>query len=153
MANPQVREFARVKKLVRFLRGVGPVQWVPRMQSGDEAPRIRVYAHGQQLGWLQEDPPMDVGRSTVGGQAPVEVLVHNAADGGESSGEAELISMIEGGSRSLGLQTMTGEVGCEPLLDVARVHTDSAVVKSFVAPWGLGGRRNLEVKLQRLQEQ
>lgn len=88
---------------------------------------------GQRLGGVQEDPPIDVGWSTAVGQPPVENLVDNANDGGDIIVRGAAQQKGWGASKRLRLKTMMGELGCEPQLDMGRVHIDSAVSKSIVA--------------------
>ena len=69
-----------------------------------------------------------------------------------SSGEAELIAISDGATRSLGVKTVMTEMGIDPTLKVLRMFTDSSVAKSFVSTRGLGQMRHLDVKLLWLQE-
>lgn len=50
------------------------------------------------------------------------------------------------------MKTIMVELGCEPALVVARIHTEFAVTKCCVATRGLGRMRHLDVKMLWLQE-
>lgn len=50
MSRPRVKNFAKVKKPVRFLKGLGPVKWYFDMQSEKESKRIRVFAQSDWAG-------------------------------------------------------------------------------------------------------
>lgn len=43
VSGPGVLGFGKVEKFVLFLRGLGPVKWVLRMQSDEEATKTKVY--------------------------------------------------------------------------------------------------------------
>ena len=66
-----------------------------------------------------------------------------------SSAEAEHYALVEGATRSLGLQSMMRELG---LKRVIFLQTDSSAAKSFASHRGLGRMRHIEVKDLWLQE-
>lgn len=118
------------------------MKWVFRELSEDEAPRIRVC-----LGGVQEVPD-DMLLVAI---YPLSAWPTTHPTIATSSGEADLISMDEGGPRGFGTKAMMDEVGCEFQLDVVRMHTVSAVVQSLAATRRLGKMRHFEVMLLWLQ--
>ena len=132
MARPSVTDFGKVKRLVRFLKRVGPVKFNYVMQEESEAKHIMVYVDSDWAGCQRTR------RSTTGGVMKVGrhvVRTWSATQptAATSSGEAELIAMAEGASRGLGLRTMMMELGFGPELQVVHMATDSSVAKSFVS--------------------
>ena len=151
MANPKVGDFAKIKRIVRFLMGVGEIKLMYQWQSEEEARDIKVFVDSDWAGCKVTR------RSTSGGVIKVGQHVLKTWSATQptiatSSGEAELIAMHDGASRAMGLQTAMSEMGLMPKLSMLRVYTDSSVAKSFVATRGLGRMRHLEVKLLWLQE-
>ena len=63
--------------------------------------------------------------------------------------EAEYYALVEGATRSLGLQSMMRELGLRK--DIF-LQTDSSAAKSFASQRGLGRMRRIEVKDLWLQE-
>ena len=151
MSSPSVNDFAKVKKLVRFMKGLGDVKFRYEWQSEEEANKIVVYVDSDWAGCKKTR------RSTTGGVLKVgrhALRTWSATQPtiATSSGEAELIAMSDGAARGLGLKTVLSELGLQPTLNIVRVFTDSSVAKSFVSTRGLGKMRHLEVKLLWLQE-
>ena len=66
-----------------------------------------------------------------------------------SSAAAEYYALVEGATRSLGLQSMMRELGLRKNIFV---QTDSSAAKSFASQRGLGRMRHIEVKDLWLQE-
>ena len=100
----------QAKRLVRFLKGVGPVKFNYEMQEESEAKPIMVYVDSDWAGCQRTR------RSTTGGVMKVErhvVRTWSATQptAATASGEAELIAIAEGASRGLGLGTMMMELG------------------------------------------
>ena len=151
MANPMVKDFAKIKRVVRFLKGIGAVRWRYKWQEEEEFGAIVVYVDSDWAGCRRTR------RSTTGGviKAGRHVLrtwSATQATIATSSGEAELIAMADGASRGLGLRTVLEEMGVETRLSIVQMNTDSSVAKSFVSTRGLGKMRHLEVKILWLQE-
>ena len=151
MSNPAVEDFAKVKRLVRFLKGLGPVKLHYAAQSEEEAKGIKVFVDSDWAGCKKTR------RSTTGGVLKVGRHILRTWSATQptiatSSGEAELIAMAEGASRGLGMRTTMAEFDLDPSLEVVQVFTDSSVAKSFVSTRGLGRMRHLDVKLLWLQE-
>jgi hypothetical protein len=151
MSNPKASDFVKIKKVVRFLKGVGEVKFLYRWQSEHEARNITVHVDSDWAGCRATR------RSTSGGVLKVGQHVLRTWSSTQptvatSSGEAELIAMQDGAARGMGLQAVMSEMGLMPCLSLLRVYTDSSVAKSFVATRGLGKMRHLEVKLLWLQE-
>ena len=113
MASPQVNDFVRVKKLVRALKGLFPVKWKFRMQSEEEATKIKVFVDSDWAGCRKTRRSTSGGLLLVGGH-PLRTWSSTQPTIATSSGEAELISMAEGASRGLGMRSMMSELGCEP---------------------------------------
>ena len=152
MAKPRRHDFSKVKRVVRFLKGVGNVSLVFEWQTEAEARQVVVYVDSDWAGCKSSR------RSTSGGVLMVGKHILRSwsstqATVATSSGEAELIAMYEGAARGCGMQAIMTEMGLVPSLSVLRVCTDSSVAKSFVATRGVGKMRHLEVKLLWLQEQ
>ena len=146
MACPTVGDFARVKKLVRFVLGVEAVKWEYPWQ--DEVATLKVVVDSDWAGCLETR------RSTSGGlvmlgRHPLRTWSATQSVVALSSVEAELYSMTEGASRGLAIQSMLREMCVSVHLVVA---TDSSAAKAFAATRGLGRMRHLEVKDLWLQE-
>lgn len=67
MARPKVQDFAKVKKLVRFLWGLGVVKWFYRMQSEEESLKIKVFVHSDWAGCKTTRKSTSGGLLVVGG--------------------------------------------------------------------------------------
>ena len=151
MANPKGSDFMKIKRVVRFLKGIGEVKFEYKWQSEEEAREISVYVDSDWAGCKMTR------KSTSGGVLKVGSHVLRTWSSTQptiatSSGEAELIAMQDGAARGMGLQAVMSEMGLMPSLSLIRVLTDSSVAKSFVATRGLGKMRHLEVKMLWLQE-
>ena len=151
MSFPNVKDFVRIKKVVRFLKGLGQVVWKYYWQGEEEAGNIKVYVDSDWAGCKETR------RSTSGGVVKVGRHVLRTWSSTQptiatSSGEAELIAMADGAARGLGLKTVLSEMGMKVRLNIVQVCTDSSVAKSFVSTRGLGKMRHLEVKILWLQE-
>ena len=151
MACPTVKDFAKVKRVVRFLKGLGTVTWRYEWQEENEFGNIVVFVDSDWAGCKKTR------RSTTGGVIKAGRHVLRTWSSTQptiatSSGEAELIAMADGAARGLGLRTAMDEMGTVTKLSIVQVFTDSSVAKSFVSTRGLGKMRHLEVKLLWLQE-
>jgi hypothetical protein len=151
MASPRLSDFAKIKRIVRFLIGVGEVKLLYRWQTEEEARNLTVFVDSDWAGCKATRRSTSGGVLKVG-QHVLKTWSTTQSTIATSSGEAELIAMHDGASRAMGLQTVMFEVGLTPKLSMLRVYTDSTVAKSFVATRGLGKMRHLEVKLLWLQE-
>ena len=152
MAKPRRHDFVKVKRVVRFLKGIGELGLVYEWQTEEEAQQVAVYVDSDWAGCRTTR------RSTSGGVLKVGKHILRSWSSTQStvatsSGEAELIAMFEGACRGCGVQAIMFEMGLLPCLSVLRVCTDSSVAKSFVATRGVGKMRHIEVKLLWLQEQ
>jgi hypothetical protein len=152
MSRPTRQDFYKVKKLVRFLRGVGTVSLLYEWQREDEARQVMVYVDSDWAGCRSTRKSTSGGVLTVGRHV-LRTWSCTQSTVATSSGEAELIAMFEGATRGCGMQAILAEMGLQPSLSVLQVATDSSVAKSFVATRGVGKMRHLEVKLLWLQEQ
>eukprot|EP00973_Karenia_brevis_P042618 5898381-Karenia_brevis.AAC.1 len=61
--------------------------------------------------------------------------------------------MVEGVTRAKGLVSLAKELGCEELLHVLKLSTDSSAAKSFLRRRGLGKMRHLEIRDLWLQKE
>jgi hypothetical protein len=152
MSNPTRQDFAKIKRVVRFLKGMGDLSLLYAWQPEEEAGKVMVYVDSDWAGCRTSR------RSTSGGVMCVGRHVLRTwsctqSTVATSSGEAELIAMFEGAARGCGMQAILCEMGLLPSVSLLRVSTDSSVAKSFVATRGVGKMRHLEVKLLWLQEQ
>ena len=151
MAKPKRYDFMRVKRVVRFLKGVGEVKLQYEWQNEEEAKNITVFVDSDWAGCRATR------RSTSGGVLKVGKHILRSwsttqATIATSSGEAELFAMYEGTARGIGMHSVMSELGLVPRLALLRVYTDSSVAKSFVSTRGLGKMRHVEVKLLWLQQ-
>ena len=131
MANPEVNDFLKVKRVVRFLKGAGTIRTKFKWQSEEEATEIAVYVDSDWAGCVKTR------RSTSGGVMKVGCHVIRTWSTTQptvatSSGEAELIAMAGGASRGLGMRTTMVELGLVPDAVAVKVFTDSSAAKSFV---------------------
>ncbi len=152
MAKPTRHDFYKVKRVVRFLKGIGTVSLLYEWQSEEEASQVMVYVDSDWAGCRSTRRSTSGGVMTVGKHV-LRTWSCTQSTVATSSGEAELIAMFEGATRGCGMQTILTEMGLLPSLSVLGVATDSSVAKSFVATRGVGKMRHLEVKLLWLQEQ
>ena len=152
MAKPRRHDFVKVKRVVRFLKGIGELGLVYEWQTEEEAGQVEVYVDSDWAGCRTTR------RSTSGGVLKVGKHILRSWSSTQStvatsSGEAELIAVFDGACRGRGVQAIMFEMGLLPCLSVLRVCTDSSVARSFVATRGVGKMRHIEVKLLWLQEQ
>ena len=124
MAKPRRHDFLKVKRTVRFLKGVGEVSLLYEWQSEEEARQVTVLVDSDWAGCRTTR------RSTSGGVLKVGRHVlrtwsSTQATFATSSGEAELIAMFEGASKGCGMQAVLSEMGLLPSLSVIRVSTDT----------------------------
>jgi hypothetical protein len=151
MSRPRLKDFTAIKRLIRFIIGIGEVKFRYEWQDETEAMDIRVFVDSDWAGCRRTR------RSTSGGVMKVGRHVLKTwsctqATIATSSGEAELLAMYEGATRGLGLRSVMEEMGLSPCMSLCRICTDSSVAKSFVSTRGLGRMRHLEVKLLWLQD-
>ena len=151
MAKPRVRDFEKIKRIVRFLKGVGTVKLHYRWQEEEQAQRVTVFVDSDWAGCRATRKSTSGGVMKIGDHV-VKTWSRTQPTIATSSGEAELIAMQEGATRGMGMQTIMEEIGLAPRLEMIRVYTDSAAAKSFVATRGLGKMRHVEVKLLWMQE-
>eukprot|EP00974_Lingulodinium_polyedra_P121539 11179382-Lingulodinium_polyedra.AAC.1 len=142
MAKPTSGDFARVKKLVRFIVGIVTVEWEYPWQEEWEALNLKVFTDSDWAGCLKTRRSTSGGLAMVG-RHPVKTWSATQSVVATSSAEAELYSAAEGASRGLGVQTMLREMGVNAVL---LVSTDSSSAKAFASTRGLGRMRHLEVK-------
>ena len=151
MAKPKVGDFAKVKKVVRFLKGLGPVKFLYEWQSEQEAREVTVIVDSDWAGCKETRKSKSGGVLKVGRHV-LRTWASTQPTTATSSGEAQLMAMYEGAARGLGMKAVMHTCGFAPQLRMIRIWTDSSVAKSFVATRGLGKMRHLEVKLLFLQE-
>ena len=153
LANPDGDDFARAKRLARFIVGVKTVEWEYPWQEEEEAKVLRVLV-GSDWAGCRRTRRSTSGGITVLGKHPLRTWSSTQKTVATSSAEAELIAMAEGASRGLGLKTILEEMGVEVSLLVISTDssTDSAAAKAFVSTRGLGRMRHLEVKDLWMQE-
>ena len=151
MARPRRRDFEKVKRIVRFLKGVGMVKLHYRWQNEDEAQKVKVFVDSDWAGCRVTRKSTSGGVMKVG-EHVLKTWSRTQPTIATSSGEAELMAMQEGATRGMGMQTIMEEIGLVPKFEMIRVYTDSAAAKSFVATRGLGRMRHIEVKLLWMQQ-
>jgi hypothetical protein len=150
MSNPKVQDFHKVKKAIRFLKGLESVKWHFCFQTEAEAMQIEVYVDSDWAGCKRTRKSTSGGVLMLGTH-PLRTWASTQPTIATSTGEAELISLTEGASRGLGLKTVLEELDLKVSLHVL-AFTDSSVAKSFAATRGLGRMRHLSVKALWLQE-
>ena len=147
MSAPTVRSQERLKKLARYLVGCREVKWYYRWQS-DDVDKIEVHTDSDWAGCRRTRRSTSGGCITIG-KHMLKSWSTTQATVALSSAEAEFQAMIEGATRSLGLQSMLCELGAP--MEVV-LWTDSSAAKSYSSQRGLGRIRHLEVKNLWLQE-
>ena len=95
MANPTVKDFQKVKKVVRFAKGMGQVKFLYEWQSEQEAREITVIVDSDWAGCKETRKSTSGGVLKVGRHV-VRTLSSTQPTRATSSGEAELIAMYEG---------------------------------------------------------
>ena len=149
MASPDEEDFARAKRLARFIAGVKTVEWEYPWQEEEETRVLRVLADSDWAGCRRTRRSTSGGVMMIG-QHPLKTWSVTQITVATSSAEAELYAMSEGASRGLGMKTILQELNVEMSLLV--IWTDSAAAKAFVSTRGLGRMRHLEVKDLWMQE-
>ena len=129
MAHPSEEDFKRIKRVARFLKGIGRVQFKYEMQSEEESKHVDVYVDSDWAGCKQTR------RSTSGGVLKVGRHVLRTWSATQptvatSSGEAEIIAISDGAARGLGLRSVMTKLSIKPTLTL-RVHTRS---RTYEAP-------------------
>jgi hypothetical protein len=151
MAKPRVKDFATIKRLVRFVLGAGEVEFKFKWQDMDKSELITVFVDSDWAGCRRSRKSTSGGVIKVGAHV-IKTWSTTQATIATSSGEAELHAMYDGAARGLGLKTVLEEMNVRPELALCRVCTDSSAAKAFVSTRGLGRMRHVEVKLLWLQE-
>ena len=110
MSSPDEEDFARAKRLARFIVGVVAVEWEYPWQEEEETKVVRALVDSDWAGCRRTR------RSTSGGilmigRHPVKTWSVTQATVATSSAEAELYAMAEGASRGLGMKTILEELG------------------------------------------
>jgi hypothetical protein len=149
MSSPDEEDFARAKRLARFIAGVKTVEWEYPWQEEEETRVLRVLADSDWAGCRRTRRSTSGGVMMIG-QHPLKTWSVTQVTVATSSAEAELYAMSEGASRGLGMKTILQELNVEMSLLV--IWTDSAAAKAFVSTRGLGRMRHLEVKDLWMQE-
>lgn len=151
MSKPRLRDFAKVKKHVRFLKGLGPVKWNFEMQSEKEPNMIHVFTDGETAGCWETHKSTSRGVSNVGKHL-LRSWSTTQPTTATSSGGAEMLAMAEGASRGLRMRAMLSVLRATGELEVVNLFTDSSVAKSSAATRGPEKMRHLEVNFRWLQE-
>jgi hypothetical protein len=151
MARPRVKDFAAVKRLVRFILGSGEVEFRYIWQNMDMAEGIVIFVDSDWAGCRASRKSTSGGVIKIGAHV-IKTWSSTQPTIATSSGEAELIAMYDGAARGLGLKSVLKELGMSPDLCLCRLCTDSSAAKAFVSTRGLGRMRHVEVKLLWLQE-
>lgn len=158
MAQPHVGDFQRIKKLVRFMKGIDFVKWEYRWQEEEEeAMFVTVNVDSDWVGCERTRRSTSGGVLAVG-RHPLRCWSATQPTVAMSSAEAELISMTDGAARGLGFATMLHEMNIEATLKInlkpnVEIHTDSVAAKAFASTRGLGKMRHLDLKYLWIQEQ
>jgi hypothetical protein len=151
MAKPRVKDFGTIKRLVRFVMGVGEMVFRYGWQDEDKAKHVTAFVDSDWAGCRKSRKSTSGGVLKVGDHV-VKTWSSTQATIATSSGEAELHAMYDGATRGLGMKTVMEELCLKPDFALCRVCTDSSAAKSFVSTRGLGRMRHVEVKLLWLQE-
>ena len=139
MAEPSVQDWARLKKLCRYLKGRPRlVQRKIRTRPGV----IEVYADSDWAGCRATRKSTSGGAMFAFGMCLKNWAVTQTTTA-RSSGEAELYAVNKGMAEALGLQSMCKELGID--LEVV-VHTDSDACRGTCSRVGLGNMKHLEVE-------
>ena len=85
MSSPTSQDFAKLKKLVRFLVGVKEVLWEYPWQDEREATAIKIQVDSD-LGWLRANSQIHIRRLHYSWPAPTANLVINSVGGGHVVG-------------------------------------------------------------------
>ena len=149
MSSPDEEDFARAKRLARFIVGVVTVEWEYPWQDEEETRVLKVMADSDWAGCRATRRSTSGGIMAIG-QHPLKAWSVTQATVALSSAEAELYAMSEGASRGLGTKTTLQELGVN--LELVVIWTDSSAAKAHVSTRGLGRMRHLEVKDLWMQE-
>ncbi|CAK0826515.1 unnamed protein product [Prorocentrum cordatum] len=144
MAKPTVGSWARLKRCLRYLHGHG--RWIQQFPLQDQPGRIDVYADSD---WAQDLDRKSVSCAvTMHGKHCLRVQVATQTAPALSSGEAEFVAQVKGGSTAIGMRSMIRDMGGQVSIDL---HTDSTAGKGIASRVGLGKVRHLDTGLLWLQ--
>ena len=144
MAKPTVGSWARLKRCLRYLHGHG--RWIQNFPLQDRPGRIDVYADSD---WAQDPDRKSVSCVvTMHGKHCLRVQVATQTAPALSSGEAEFVAQVKGGSTAIGMRSMIRDMGGQVSIDL---HTDSTAGKGIASRVGLGKVRHLDTGLLWLQ--
>ena len=144
MAKPTVGSWARLKRCLRYLHGHG--RWIQYFPAQDKPDRIDVYTDSD---WAQDPDRKSVSCIvTMHGQHCLRVQVATQTAPALSSGEAEFVAQVKGGSTAIGMRSMIRDMGGQVAIDL---HTDSTAGKGIASRVGMGKIRHLDTGLLWLQ--
>ena len=145
MSSPTVGHWNRLKRACRYLAGHG--RWVQRFTLQEGTPWLDIYTDSD---WASD--PIDRKSVTcivaMVGDHMIKTQVATQTTPALSSGEAEYVANVKGGSLGIGLRSMAADYGDEMKV---RIHTDSSASKGIAQRIGLGKVRHLDVALLWLQ--
>ena len=140
MSAPTVRSHEKMKRPARYLVSICEVKLYYRWQ--DDIKDLCVCVDSDWAGCRRTRKStsggcMMIGRHLLRTRSSTQPSI------AMSSAEAEYYALVEGATRSLGLQSMMRELGLKKNISL---QTDSSAAKSFASQRGLGRMRHIEVK-------
>jgi hypothetical protein len=142
MARPTAESWRKLKALARFVLGRRSVVWQFEWQN--EVPELRLFTDSDWAGCRRTRRSTSGGLVMIGAHC-VKTWSSTQAPVALSSAEAEYYSMVEGGTRAIGLRNMLEELGVLVRGPVV-LHSDSSAARSFASRRGVGRMRHLEVR-------
>ena len=140
MSAPTVRSHERMKRLARYLMNIREVKLYYRWQ--DDLTDLCVCVASDWAGCRRTRKSTSGGCMMVGKHL-LRTWSSTQPSIAMSSAEAEYYALVEGATRSLGLQSMMRELGLRTNIFL---QTDSSAAKSFASQRGLGRLRTLRSK-------
>ena len=149
MSSPTASSWLKLKRLARYLVGRPEAVWNYPWKSG----------HGSWKVYVDSDWAGDAAsrKSTSGGaimlgEHCVKTWSTTQSTIALSSCEAEYYALVDGASRTLGLQAAARELGIQAEGEAVEAATDSSAAKSYASQRGAGRIRHVEVKQLWLQQ-
>ena len=145
MAKPTRGHWNRLKRAVRYLKVHG--RWIQEYRLQDPTSMIDIFTDSDWAGDKIDRKSVSCVVTLIGGHC-IRCQTATQTVPALSSGEAEYVGNVKGGSVGIGMQSMARDFGDER---VVRIATDSSASKGIASRLGLGKIRHLDTGLLWLQ--
>ena len=145
MSKPTRGGWNRIKRAARFLKG--SPRWIQEFRLEEPSTYLDVWTDSDWAGDTADRKSVTCVIAMVGGHF-LRSSVATQSSPALSSGEAEYVGNVKGGSIAIGIQAMAKDFGDDLKI---RLRTDSSAAKGICGRIGLGKIRHLDVALLWLQ--